>query len=110
MPNVYRLLRKLGMNAKYTGYNYFALAITFALSDSDYLRNVTKNLYVLIGIHYNVPSYCVEGALRTLLKNYWTQYGDSILSQYLGYPIHDKPTTREFISILSDYLRDNPEF
>lgn len=110
MSNVYKLLRKLGMNAKYTGYNYFALAITFALSDSDYLRNVTKNLYVLIGIQYGVSSHCVEGALRTLLKNYWRQYGDSVLSQYLGYPIHDKPTTREFISILSDYLRDNPEF
>lgn len=110
MQNVYRLLRKLGMNAKYTGYDYFALAITFALSDSDYLRNVTKNLYVLIGDHYSVSSYCVEGALRTLLRNYWMQYGDSVLSQYLGFHIHDRPTTREFISLLSDYLKDNPEF
>lgn len=110
MQNVYRFLRKIGMCSKYTGYNYFALAITFALSDSDYLRNVTKNLYVLIGNHYGVSPHCVEGALRTMLKNYWVQYGDSVLSQYLGYPLHDRPTTREFISILSDYLRDNPEF
>ncbi|MBP3663765.1 MAG: sporulation initiation factor Spo0A C-terminal domain-containing protein [Tyzzerella sp.] len=110
MQNVYRLLRKLGMNSKYSGYDYFALAITFALSDSDYLRNVTKRLYVLIGNRYSVSPHCVESALRTLLKNYWIQYGDSILSQYLGHPFHDRPTTREFISILSDYLRDNPEF
>lgn len=110
MSNVYKLLRKLGMNSKYTGYNYFASAITFTLSDSDYLRNVTKRLYVDIGLQYGVSSKCVEGALRTLIKNYWEQHGDTILSRYLTYRIKDKPTTREFISILSDYLRDNPEF
>lgn len=108
MNIVYKLLRKIGMCSKYAGYDYFASAITFALSDPDYLRNVTKNLYVLIGIQYNVSPHCVESSIRTLLKNYWIQYGDSILYQYLGYPLRDRPTTREFISILSDYLRDNP--
>lgn len=109
MQHVYKLLRKIGMGSKYAGYDYFALAISFTLSDAHYLRNVTKNLYVQVGHHYGVSSCSVEGALRTLLKNYWNQYGDSILCQYLGFPLHDKPTTREFISLLSDYLRDNPE-
>lgn len=108
MQTVYKLLRKIGMCSKYAGYDYFAFAITLTLSNPDYLRNVTKNLYVLIGNHYGVSPHCVESAMRTLVKNYWIQYGDSVLYQYLGYPLRDRPTTREFISILSDYLRDNP--
>lgn len=104
------LLRRIGMRATYTGYNYLAYAISLTYTNQDYLRKVTKNLYVVIGEKYGVSSQCVESAMRTLITNYWNLYGDRILSKILGYPIYDKPTSSEFVSILSDFLRDHPNF
>lgn len=105
-----QLLRKIGMRSTYAGYNYFASAISLSVSDSEYLKNVTKTLYVTVAKEYNKPKYCIETALRTLINNYWSQHSDTILYPLLGYHLRDKPTPSEFISILADFLRDNPDF
>lgn len=104
------LMRKLGLRSTYSGYNYLATAVSLTLDDPNYLRNVTKRLYVTIGTMYGVNNHCVEAALRTLITCYWNQNGDQILSRVLGYPLYDKPTASEFISILADYLYDHPDF
>ena len=98
------------MRSTYAGYNYLAYAIYLTLENQDYLRKVTKNLYVLVGDKYGVSNRCVEAALRTLINSYWNQNKDRILKRFLGYPVFDKPTASEFVSILSDYLRDHPNF
>ena len=110
MDRTFYLLRLLGMRSTYAGYNYLAYAIYLTLENQDYLRKVTKNLYVLVGDKYGVSNRCVEAALRTLINSYWNQNKDRILKRFLGYPIFDKPTASEFVSILSDYLRDHPNF
>lgn len=110
MDRAFLLLRRIGMRSTYSGYNYLAYAITLTIENQNYLRKVTKNLYVVIGEKYGVTSQCVESAMRTLITSYWNLYGDRILSRILGYPLYDKPTASEFVSILSDYLRDHPNF
>lgn len=110
MDSVLPLLRKIGMKSTYTGYPYFAYGISLTVNNSSYSRNVTKGLYTDIGTQYGVSNSCVEAALRTLIRNYWNQYNDSILYPLLGYPLHDRPTASEFIAILADYLRDNPKY
>lgn len=104
------LLRKLGFRSIYSGYNYLAYAIVLTLENETYLQKVTKKLYVVIGEKYGVSSHSVEAALRTLITNYWNQNGDQILSKLLGYRLYDKPTASELISILSDFMRDRPNF
>lgn len=104
------LLRRLGLRSIYSGYNYLAYAIVLTLENDTYLRKVTKNLYVAVGEKYGVSNHSVEAALRTLITNYWNQNGDRILSKLLGYRLYDKPTASELISILSDFLRDHPDF
>lgn len=106
MEKVFRLLRRIGMRSNYSGYYYLACAVALVLKNPGYLRNVTKNLYNIVGAKYNVPGYCVEAALRTLITNYWNQNEDRILKTILGYPLYDKPTSTELISILADYLRE----
>ena len=108
MEKALLLLRKIGMRSTYKGYNYFATAISLTVSDSEYLNNVTKNMYVVVGEHYKTHNYCVEAAIRTLINNYWNQHQDTILYPLLGFPLYDKPSTSEFISILADFIRDNP--
>ena len=109
MNATYSLLRKIGMKSTYAGYPYFAYGISLTVHNGNYSRNITKGLYTDIGVQYGVSNSCVEAALRTLIRNYWNQYDDSLLSPLLGYPLYERPTASEFISILADFLRDNPE-
>lgn len=106
MERAFQLLRRIGMLSTYSGYNYLACAITLVLDNPDYLRNVTKTLYNVIGEKYGVTGFCVEAALRTLITNYWNLNSDKILKSVIGFPLFDKPTASELISILADYLRD----
>ena len=110
MQSTLNILRKIGMKSNYTGYSYFAYGIALTVSNSAYSLNVTKGLYTDIAIQYGVSRTCVEAALRTLIRSYWNQYDDSILSELLGYPLYERPTASEFISILADFLRDNPHY
>lgn len=110
MDKILLLMRRLGLRSTYSGYHYLATAVTLTLEDQEYLRNVTKRLYVTIGHQHGVNDHCVEAALRTLITSYWNQNGDKILSRVLGYPLYSKPTASEFISILTDYLYDHPDF
>ena len=104
------LLRRIGMRSSYSGFNYLAYAVALVYEDQTYLRNITRHLYSLVGEKYGVSNICVEGALRTLITGYWNQNEDKILSPFLGYPLFEKPTASEFISLLADFLRDHPDF
>lgn len=106
MEDAKRLLRSLGMRATYSGYNYLATAIVLTAENPDYLRSVMKNLYTIVGEQYGVSNRCVESALRTLIVSYWNMDGGSVLSERLNYKIYDRPTSREMIEILADYLRE----
>ena len=96
MYDVRHVLRKAGLRSTYSGYNYLASAVALVLKDQEfYMKNVTSNLYRVVGEQYGVSNMCVEAAIRT------------ILSPLLGYPVFDKPTASEFISMLADYIQDH---
>lgn len=107
MNDVRHVLRKAGLRSTYSGYNYLASAIVLVLQDSSYMKNVTSNLYRVVGEQYGVSNMCVEAALRTMINSYWNQNSNKILSPLLGYPVFDKPTASELISMLADYIRDH---
>lgn len=104
------LLRKIGMDSRYTGYPYFAYGISLTINDSNFSRNITKGLYKEIGAQYGVSNSCVEAAIRTLVRNYWNKHNDSLLFPLLGYSLYDRPTASELISILADFLREHPDY
>ena len=90
MYDVRDVLRKAGLRSTYSGYNYLASAVALVLKDQEfYLKNVTSNLYRVVG------------------EQYWNQNSNKILSPLLGYPVFDKPTASEFISMLADYIQDH---
>lgn len=110
METTFHLLRILGLRSNYSGYNYLAYAVTLVLENPDYLKNITRNLYRIIGEKYGVTNLCVEAAIRNMITSYWNQNDNKIIAPILGYPLFDKPTSSELIAILSDFLRDHPDF
>ena len=117
MYDVRHVLRKAGLRSTYSGYNYLASAVALVLKDQEfYLKNVTSNLYRVVGEQYGVSNnmavklygkYGDEIYIRTMINSYWNQNSNKILSPLLGYPVFDKPTASEFISMLADYIQDH---
>ena len=102
MYDVRHVLRKAGLRSTYSGYNYLASAVALVLKNQEfYMKNVTSNLYRVVGEQYGVSNMC------TMINSYWNQNSNKILSPLLGYPVFDKPTASEFISMLADYIQDH---
>lgn len=90
MYDVRHVLRKAGLRSTYSGYNYLASAVALVLKDQEfYMKNVTSNLYRVVGEQYGVSNMCVEAAIRTMINSYWNQNSNKILSPLLGYPVFD---------------------
>ena len=78
------LLRSLGIGATYRGYRYLNYGIRLCLIDEDYLLSVSKLLDPQIAKYFHTTSCSVELALR---------------------PIRIRPTSSEFLDILTAHLR-----
>ena len=98
-------LRKIGLRATYVGFNYLVSAIEMVLSDDDYLQCLTTRLYPEIAQKYQISAASVERSLRTLLEVFWSRGNVPLLEELLGYPLPSKPSTGEFIDILSSHFR-----
>ncbi len=105
MSTTCRILRQMGIFSAYTGYYYLAYAINLVLEDEDYLFCATKRLYPDIADHFEVSTSSVEHAMRSLITNFWDQGGDQTLPGFLGQPLFRRPSTREFIALIADYIR-----
>ena len=104
MTEIQDLIWQLGIPSTYRGSRYLREAITLALEDEDRLLSVAKELYPMVADKFETDKTCVERNLRTVVCNCWARGNRPLLNQLAGYDLLDRPTTGEFISILSSYL------
>ena len=107
MYDVRHVLRKAGLRSTYSGYNYLASAVALVLKDQELEEKKDMRKAMMFLQQYGVSNMCVEAAIRTMINSYWNQNSNKILSPLLGYPVFDKPTASEFISMLADYIQDH---
>lgn len=103
ITRIHELLNALGITANYTGFCYVTLAVDLAMEDMERLSLVTKRLYPAVARHYNTTASCVERNIRTVVRVAWTQNPDLLKKLSKG-GNRDKPTSAQFISILTVYL------
>ena len=105
MEAIQYLVRSLGIGATYRGYRYLVIAIDLWLRDEDYLLGISKVLYPKIAeiCHTSVGS--VERDLRTVINVCWERGNRSLLTTISPCPLLSKPTTGEFVDILTGHLR-----
>lgn len=105
MNDIQCLVRSLGIGATYRGYRYLVIAVDLCLRDEDYLLGISKLLYPKIAeiCHTSVGS--VERDLRTVINVCWERGNKNLLMSISPYPLFSKPSTGEFVDILSGHLR-----
>lgn len=98
------LFNKLGICPTYKGYPYLTYVVLTAVGYHGQPFPCLKNLYVTAGEHFGVSSSIIEHDIRTLVRSYWNQDNSATFSRVVHYPVRDKLTTKEFISIMAEYL------
>lgn len=100
LNRIYSLLLNLGITANYAGFFYASRAVSMASSDMESLLLVTKRLYPEIAKHYHTSSKNVERNIRTVINIAWDN-NPQLLSSLAKGSLPNKPTTSEFIAILT---------
>ncbi|MCI8514012.1 MAG: hypothetical protein HFI93_05195 [Lachnospiraceae bacterium] len=98
------VLRRLGSNNSYQGFRYVIHCVAMVLEE-DELMNCVKVLYVDAAAKYHTTQKCVERNIRTLSEIAWNGGYREILYEVAGYSLKERPTSREFIGILTNYVK-----
>ncbi len=108
ITRIHELLNALGITANYTGFCYVSLAVAMAMEDMERLSLVTKRLYPAVARRYNTTASCVERNIRTVVRVAWMNNPDLLKKLSKGGSC-GKPTSAQFISILTIYLLQEQE-
>ena len=104
MEKIYHTLRTLGIGRTYKGYYYTAHAVWMVMADATMLLYISKDLYPEIAKKHHTSVNCVERNIRTVVSRCWESEYIEALESMAGVRLYRKPTSGEFIDILSNYL------
>lgn len=105
---VSNLLKEIGVPVNIVGYEYLKYAIIYVLNNPESMFSVTKTLYPDIASHFYVRSSSVGHSIGRAIETAWDRGNVDILRSYFGYTVktsRGKPTSREFIATLVEYLK-----
>lgn len=102
---IQHLVRSLGIGATYRGYRYLIIAVGLCLGDEDFLLGISKVLYPKIAEICQTTVGSVERDLRTVINVCWERGNQNLLKTISPCPLLSKPTTGEFVDILTHHLR-----
>ena len=104
-----KVLRQLGVNGSYTGFQYTVYGVTKNIQNPELIVYICKGLYYEIAEYFHVSFGRVERNIRTVVKIIW-DYGDrELLNKVFGKELTDKPKNAIFIDALSQYVLDSCE-
>ena len=95
------VVRRLGGNGTYKGFNYLVYGIEVAMRNPDLLTYVCKGLYVNIATHFHTTIECAERDIRTIKMVIFQNGNREMLDEIFGNVNNDNiPTNSEFIDKL----------
>ena len=106
--DITEILHEIGIPAHIKGYIYLRVAIMDVYYNSEYLGQITKELYPYIAKQFNTTSTRVERAIRHAIEIAWNRGNIDAIDKIFGYTINAtkaKPTNSEFIAMIADKLQ-----
>lgn len=104
------LLLDIGISPSLVGFQYLTYAEQLALTDEEYLRHVTKLLYIDIAKKFHTKPSCVERGIRHAINAAWNHTSPDQISKLFRNSINPQkgiPTNSQFIARLYFYLSNN---
>ncbi|MDO5111573.1 MAG: sporulation initiation factor Spo0A C-terminal domain-containing protein [Clostridia bacterium] len=99
-------LRSVGLSPKYKGYVYALHMLCLSLEDFTCVHNMAARLYSATCEKYGVTPRAVERNIRFAIRRAWESDRTGLMHRlFQSYGVYYTPTNREFIAVLSDYMR-----
>ena len=102
-----RLFYRLGITAKYVGFDYLSYAIRLAVYQPERLFLVTKRLYPDVAKHFRTSWQTVERGMRFAINVMWCTQQEE-LRAITQCDIQKRPTIVQFIELIITSLYPNP--
>ncbi len=96
------VLHRLGSTANHTGFFYIISSVSLAVETPERLLLITKWLYPDVAKLYHTTGMAVERGICYEIARLWLKDPDRFQS-VLEIPMNRRPTSSEFISILTAY-------
>lgn len=104
------VIRLLGLNSSYKGFNFLIYAINLVLEDPEVLTYICKGLYLEIALRYDTTITCVERNIRTAKEVIWMNGNKSLLKDIFGNKYGQEiPNNAVFIDMLVHYIKRHAE-
>ncbi len=103
---VEKLLRQLGANGSYVGFQYTLFGICRVHKNHDLTTYICKGIYSEIAIHFHTSVSCAERNIRTLVNHIWKQGNRKLLNEIFYRELPGKPTNAAFIDAVAQYAED----
>ena len=100
---IHHLLYYLGISPKYVGFHQLSYALELTTCEPERLSLVTKWLYPDVARHFQTSFAVVERNLRSVVSLSWSLRPDAFPALY-GIHLEHKPSTSDFLSLLTAYL------
>ena len=103
--NLPRLLSTLGFSSRLHGFAYIVEAITMCRQNPD--ASMTKEIYPKIADIHDTTVIRVERNIRSSIESAWNRGDQTLRNRIFGNSINPekgKPTNRQFICSLADYV------
>ena len=90
-------------------YAYLMCAVDLVVEHHDYLyAGTTKVLYPEVAKHFDVTPTAVDRGVAWAVSDCWDYGNRVLLEKVAGRPLIEKPSPKDFIFLVSGYLRKNP--
>lgn len=108
------MLKKCGLIRRYIGYKYFEYILNIMFNDPELINKKMKELYVIIGDHFNVSPASVEKAMRVCLKQSLKNNNNYYVRHLFGLRENEElkglPSTTTFIHVCLNILKEQKTY
>ena len=101
------VIRRLGKTRGKKGFAYAKTAVELLMEDDNRCQNLSRDVYPEVAKRYQVKVSCVERNIRTMLEDCWDHGNRKLFHEIAGYELDHRPTVKEFLNMLYDYLLEN---
>lgn len=97
---------KIGIKPNLKGYSYLKYAIPYIIKNKYSIDVITKELYPEIARVFKTEPKSVERNIRNCIEISWETSSEKY-KDIFGYEFKKRPTNKEFIHAVVDYIREN---
>lgn len=100
---VYKIIRRFRITSKYKGYPLVIDAVDMYINSHGKCLKITKDVYPILAIKYDMSVGSVERDIRTIIETCWCN-DRGYVESLLGYKVNKCPSNSVFLDAIAYHI------